>query len=232
MKENLLNSICSKIENLIQDNLDQIISLRNDKILKEDNSYVSKGDLLCESIIKKYLSDNEPDVFLVSEESPVDNTRNIKKDKVLIVDPIDGTENFVSGLKEWGVALCYYEKGKHIESMLLLPELKESIKTGDEIKQNVSRICGISSSLTKEDIMKLEPGFEYRIIGCCVYNMLNVVTGAFTTFENPKGAYVWDIIPGLNLALENNLKVVVNNKIYEGEILDPSLRYTFKISRK
>ena len=104
--------------------------------------------------------------------------------------------------------------------------------SGDKIERFESRIAGISSSLTKGDLLKLEPGFEYRIIGCAVYNMYNVVTGSYYSFENPKGAKVWDIIPGLNLALENGLSVIVNNKEYHGELLSPDQKYIFKIRQK
>jgi len=206
--------------------------MRNTKTLKADGSYVSQGDLLCENLVKQYIKENFSDYALVSEESPEENTINWLKDKVIILDPIDGTENFVSGLKEWGVAICVYENGIHKESMLALPELDCYLKTGDTFERFESRICGISSSLTKEDLLKLEPGFEYRIIGCAVYNMYNVVTGSFFSFENPKGAKVWDIIPGLNLALENGLSVVVNNKEYKGELLSPNEKYKFKILNK
>tara|TARA_B100001063_G_C16689368_1_gene516171 strand:+ start:287 stop:964 length:678 start_codon:yes stop_codon:yes gene_type:complete len=223
-------SICNNIKNLILDNLDSILKLRSEKTQKKDGSYVSKGDLLCEELIKNYLVKNHPKFFLVSEETPNENIKNIKKDNILILDPIDGTENFVSGLKEWGVAVCVYQNQKHVESMLAMPELNEFLITGDNFDSFESRIYGLSSSLLKEDLLKLTSGFEYRIIGCCVYNMLNVIKRRYNVFENPKGAWIWDIIPGLNLALENNLKVYVNKKIYNGELLDPNKKYCFKIT--
>ena len=223
-------SICNEIKAIIEDNLNEIVQLRSNKKLKADGSYVSEGDLLCESLIKVYLKENRPGFFLVSEESPEQNLENIKKENVVILDPIDGTENFVSGLKEWGVAVCVYQSGKHVESMLALPELNEYILSGQKINRFNSRIYGLSSSLTKEDLLQLEGGFEYRIIGCSVYNMFNVVRGSYNTFENPKGAWIWDIIPGLNLALENNLKVTVNGKKYHGELLEPDKKYRFKVT--
>lgn len=225
-------SICAQIKEIIIANISEILALRNEKILKEDNSYVSKGDLLCERLVKDFISNKLNGYYLVSEESPEANIINYQKDNVIVLDPIDGTENFVSGLKEWGVAVCVYEKGIHKESMLALPELNCFLKTGDKINKFNSRICGISSSLTKEDILKLEPGFEYRIIGCAVYNMYSVITGSFFSFENPKGARVWDILPGLNLALENNLIVTVNGELYNGELLEPQKKYVFKIQNE
>lgn len=224
--------ICESIKSLIYENLPHILQLRDKKVLKEDKSYVSEGDLFCELLVKKKITEQFPDFGLVSEETPLENMDNIQKENVLILDPIDGTENFVSGLKEWGVALCYYRKGVHQQSMLLLPELNCSLMTGDKFERFDSRIAGISSSLSREDILRLDKSFEYRIIGCCVYNMYNVITGRFITFENPKGARIWDIIPGLNLALENGLSVTVNNQEYHGELLDPNQKYIFKVQNR
>jgi myo-inositol-1(or 4)-monophosphatase len=222
--------ICLDIKAIIISNLPQILSLRDKKIKKDDDSFVSQGDLLCESLVKDYIRINLPDFYLISEESPEENKYNYTQKNIIILDPIDGTENFVSGLKEWGVAVCVYIDGIHQQSMLALPELDSYIITGDKFEKFESRIAGISSSLTKEDILKLEPGFEYRIIGCAVYNMYNVITGSFFSFENPKGAKVWDIIPGLNLALENNLNVNINGKEYHGELLEPDKKYCFRIT--
>lgn len=227
-----MKNICEDIKSIIICNLNEILALRSDKVIKKDGSYVSKGDLFCESLIKEYLKLNFPDYFLVSEESPDENTLNCKQDNIVILDPIDGTENFVSGLKEWGVAVCIYQKGKHMQSMLALPELNEYIISGDSFERYESRIYGLSSSLSKEDLLMLEAGYEYRIIGCSVYNLFNVIRGAFSVFENPKGAWLWDIIPGLNLALENDLEVIVNEQKYNGELLDPNQKYRFKITNK
>ncbi|MBD1393335.1 inositol monophosphatase family protein [Mucilaginibacter glaciei] len=224
--------ICEDIKELIIANLQSIIDLRQDKVSKEDGSYVSKGDLLCETLVKEYITNNLPNFYLISEESPEQNNHNFEQENIIILDPIDGTENFVSGLKEWGVAVCVYQGGVHKQSMLAMPELDSYLITGDKPKRFNSRIAGISSSLTKEEILKLQPGFEYRIIGCCVYNMYNVVIGAYYSFENPKGAKVWDIIPGLNLALENGLSVTVNNQVYHGELLRPDQKYIFKVRQK
>lgn len=222
-------SICSDIQKIITNNLEKILALRNTKQLKEDNSFVSEGDLLCEKLVKDYLATLPENIYLISEEKNND-TFNFKDHlKVVIIDPIDGTENFVSGLKEWGIGVSVYENERHIESMIGLPELGLYLKTGDEFPEFESRIYGISSSLLKEDLLNLEEGFEYRIIGCSMYNMYNVITGSFAMFQNPKGAHAWDILPGLNLALENGCQIEVENKKYNGEFLYPNKKYRFKV---
>jgi myo-inositol-1(or 4)-monophosphatase len=49
---------------------------------------------------------------------------------------------------------------------------------------------------------------EFRIFGCSMYNMLSAVKGSFRSFENVNGVSCWDILPGLNLALEHGHRSV------------------------
>lgn len=220
--------ICRSIFALIKDNLDEILSLRGTGILKPDNSFVSKGDLLCEKLVFDWLKANVDDYVLISEESYQDVTRINEVEYVITIDPIDGTENFVSGLKEWGMGVSIYRRGKHYQSMIALPELDICLCTGDKIERVPnSRICGLSSYMTPADFDALGGGFEYRIMGCCMYNMYNVIKGSYKQFQHLKGCYSWDILPGMNLALENGLEVVIEGKPYEGEFLIPGIKYRF-----
>jgi myo-inositol-1(or 4)-monophosphatase len=145
---------------------------------------------------------------------------------VVTIDPIDGTENFVSGLKEWGFGISVYRNMKHEQSLVALPELDICLCTGDKLDKNKnSRICGLSSYMTPQDFEMLDKGMEFRIMGCCMYNMYNVIKGSYKQFQHLKGCYSWDILPGLNLALENGLLPIVGGKKYEGEFLYPDVKY-------
>ena len=221
----------NQIIKLIKGNLTEILKLRNQFSQKPDNSYVSKGDLLVQSLVYNFVNKKLPDYFLISEENDFSNISEWNpKDKYVILDPIDGTENFISGLKEWGVGISIFSNGVHLESCIYLPELDEILISGQTVEKYKSRISGLSSSLNKDDLKNLEPGFEYRIIGCSMYNMFSVIKGSFKSFQNPKGVSCWDILPGLNLALENGLKVYVDDKVYKGEILFPIKKYKVYIT--
>ena len=225
---------CEIILEDIKKNLEVILSKRSDFRKKEDGSYVSKGDLLIQSIVINKLKEILPNYYLISEEKEKEFFKK-KWDKLgsfVILDPIDGTENFVSGLKEWGVGISIYQSGQHIESCIFLPELNEYLITGMKIKKLKSRIIGLSSSLTKKDLSNLpyDESFEYRIIGCSMYNTLKAVKGSFKVFENVKGVNCWDILPGLNLALEHSCDVFVDEKPYKGQMLFPVKKYKIKIS--
>ncbi len=219
-----------KVEFEIKKNIDGIIALRNERSMKQDLSFVTAGDLLVNEIIEEAATDWADNVVFISEEKlnkEIEDTSG----HIVVVDPIDGTENFTSGFPMWGVSVSCFFNGKHAGSLLGCPEMDLWIKSGDSIPQFFSRIRGLSSSLKMEDLIKATQGHEYRILGCCVYNMINVIRGSFLSFENPKGANSWDILGGLNIALEHNLKVFVNDKQYSGEYLPIGQKYRFWVGR-
>ncbi|GAB5560420.1 MAG: hypothetical protein SynsKO_20670 [Synoicihabitans sp.] len=220
--------VYNKIKSSILTNLTRITELRATREQKLDNSYVTKGDLLVQQLVINAIAAEFNDFKIISEE-----LKNLAVDlnarDVFVVDPIDGTENFTSGFVEWGVSISHYRNGAHFESLLFCPEMNLAVQTGDTIKRHQSRVRGLSSSLVMEDLINATQGYEYRILGCCVYNMMCVLRGSFCSFENPKGANSWDILAGLNLALEHDLKVTVNDKEYHGEYLPHTQKYRFKV---
>lgn len=216
----------------IKANLETVLTLRNTKKKKADDSYVSEGDLLLNSICIDYIHKTYSSVQIITEETYLSGDVELTAfDYTAVIDPIDGTENFVSGLMEWGVGVCIYKGTLFEDALIALPELNHYLLCDSLVFEKFdSRIYGISSSLSKQDLLNLEEGFEYRIIGCCMYNMFCVLTGRYKMFQNPKGARCWDILPGLNMANKLGLDVKVNNKKYNGEFLQPAEKYRFKIS--
>ena len=226
-----------------------LLHLRNKRTEKEDGSYVTEADLALDDLIKLYLDNLYANkIHYLSEEKEDNSWKNVPFGEYLaIIDPIDGTENFTSGLKEWGVSISIYKMVddesvrqptnvlKHEQSFLIMPELGTYISTiGTEVKKSkrkfTSRIKGLSSSLRKEDLLNLEEGFEYRIIGCSVYNLYNVIMGSYDSYENVRGVNTWDLMAGINIARNRGLKVTINDKPYNGEFLPPTQKYKVKIT--
>lgn len=224
-------SVCSIIESDLKKILPRVLDGRNDYEQKSDESYVSKGDLLCQSIVIEVITRELDNVLVISEElyQEYGDTDIESIDYIVVIDPIDGTENFVSGIPIWGTGVSIYKGGVHLESLIALPEIGFYLKTGDAVKKYVSRITGISSSLNKANLAAIPEAFEYRMFGCTMYNMYCVITGSMVVYENKKGGNCWDILPGLNLALEHNCHVEVNDEKYNGEFLKPGTKYPFKV---
>jgi len=223
------SDLCSRI----QESLDSILRGRDHIRLKEDNSYVSEGDLLVQSLAQEWKRTKLPHHQLISEEISSFTDEWDPYGNYVILDPIDGTENFISGLREWGMGISIYSQGVHQESCIFLPELGEMQITGMPWHRYKSRIMGLSSSLTSEDLANLpkRSGVEFRIIGCAMYNLLMAARGSYCTFENIKGVNCWDILPGLNLALEAGCKTWVDDEPYRGQILFPVKKYKIKIEQ-
>lgn len=226
----MMDQFLRRVQSAIMLRLEEIISLRNERTLKKDLSFVTSGDLLLDKIIQDVVAKESISIELISEEN-FNEAVQTTDGYIVVVDPIDGTENFTSGMCEWGVSVSSFFNGKHVGSLLGCPEMNLWLKSGDTVLQHISRIRGLSSSLNKDELIQATQGHEYRILGCCVYNMINVIRGSFLSFENPKGAHSWDILGGLNLALENNLKVTVDGKSYTGEYLQANRKYKFRVER-
>lgn len=75
--------------------------------IKEDNSPVTKADKMADEIIRDILSKAFPDDGFLTEES-ADTPERLTKKRIWIVDPVDGTKEFVSRNGEFttNIALC------------------------------------------------------------------------------------------------------------------------------
>lgn len=226
-----VETILADAWSLVRDNLPQTLSLRRDIVWKPDGSPVTRADYLHEEIIGGFLRDRLPGVLLIAEESYQPGA-DLSGRWVAILDPIDGTENFCSGLREWGVALSIWHEGRHAGSALMLPELGDAILSGQKVDTYASRIVGLSSSYNAEigEIISGHP--ESRIMGCAVYNLYNVIRGSFARFVNPKGAYCWDLQAGISLAAENGCEAFLEGDLYRGQLLDPNKRHRVDIRHR
>jgi myo-inositol-1(or 4)-monophosphatase len=97
--------ILDEIKNKVLERLNEVLSLRNQRKEKQDLSFVTEGDFLInriiEDIVKEY---RDASIELISEESVTKRLIDAEG-YIIVVDPIDGTENFSSGLPEWGISV-------------------------------------------------------------------------------------------------------------------------------
>jgi len=226
-----MNNICENFKQIIINSMEDIKNLKNKTIQKSDNSFVSEGDLLVQKLIADEIKKKYNNYFFISEEN--DHKEKWKKyNDFIVLDPIDGTDNFISGMKEWGVGISIFKDKEHTESMIFLPDMNITLKSGDKVSKNKSRIIGMSSRYFKKGLKPCDNNFEYRALGCSMINMYYVITGSFKSYVDTNGGFIWDILPGLNLALENNCEVYVEGEKYNGQFLSPDKRYKLEILNK
>ncbi len=213
--------------------LPRILASRADMDQKNDGSFVSAGDIIVQDIIIRWAEEYYKEHRIISEELPESHDTELQQSlNCIVVDPIDGTENFISGLKEWGIGISIFTDGQHESSMIYLPELNEILLTGMKMTFFNSRVIGLSSSTSKADLISIlgESSLpEVRITGCSMYNFFLVVRGSFKKFYNMQGANCWDVLPGCNLALEFGCEVLVNGEKYIGQLLLPGIKYRIEV---
>ena len=221
------------VRNLVNDLLPSLLERRYDIAWKPDGSPVTQADLFLEKRLTEWLGERLPGLHLIGEEGFREESADRPREGwIAVIDPVDGTENFCSGLKEWGLSLSIWRGAEHAGRLLMLPELGDFMATGEPIERVRSRITGYSSSIHPAIVSGISEGGEARIFGCAVYNMFNVTRGALARFVNPKGARSWDLLAGLMLAREHGCEILIDEQAYGGAFLEPDRRYRVAIRHR
>jgi myo-inositol-1(or 4)-monophosphatase len=87
---------------------------------KGESSPVSEADVAVDRLLHARLSDADPSISWLSEES-VDDPARLAARFVWIVDPIDGTRAYIAGLPEWAVSAALVDNGRPIVACLFAP---------------------------------------------------------------------------------------------------------------
>lgn len=89
---------------------------------KSGHSPVSEADFAVDAFLKQKLSVARPDYGWLSEETE-DSPERLERDKVFVVDPIDGTRGFLEGRTEWCISIGIVENNRPIAGVLECPAL-------------------------------------------------------------------------------------------------------------
>lgn len=90
---------------------------------KDDNSPLTKADLAAHDIIVEALQDLDPDTPIISEESGVPDFEERKGwSKFWIVDPLDGTKEFIRRNGEFTVNIALIDEGVPVLGVVYIPD--------------------------------------------------------------------------------------------------------------
>lgn len=93
-------------------------------IRKPDQSPVTSADLAVNEILHAHLLSTFPHDGWLSEESPDDPAR-LQKDRVWVVDPIDGTKAFINKVPEFCISVALIEHGHPLITAIYNPSTSE-----------------------------------------------------------------------------------------------------------
>lgn len=92
---------------------------------KENNSPVTDADLAADAFLKQRLRAARPDYGWLSEET-ADDPERLARQRIFLVDPIDGTRAFVKDRPWFTVCIAVVEHGAPVASVVLAPALDET----------------------------------------------------------------------------------------------------------
>jgi myo-inositol-1(or 4)-monophosphatase len=87
---------------------------------KSPGNPVSEVDLAVDQFLKAELARLDPEAGWLSEET-ADHAERLIRSRVWVVDPIDGTRDFVRGRRGWAVSIALVEAGRPILGVLDAP---------------------------------------------------------------------------------------------------------------
>ena len=90
---------------------------------KGPGDFVSSADRRTEKIIIDELKKAHPDYGIITEESGLINKSNTQKR--WIIDPIDGTMNFLNGISQFAISIAYEENSEILCGVIFNPILNE-----------------------------------------------------------------------------------------------------------
>jgi myo-inositol-1(or 4)-monophosphatase len=91
---------------------------------KGKDSPVSEADIAVNDLLRTRLSAVAPDAGWLSEETEDDGSR-LGKQRVWVIDPIDGTRAYIAGLLDWSISAAFVEDGRPTVAALFAPAENE-----------------------------------------------------------------------------------------------------------
>jgi 3'(2'), 5'-bisphosphate nucleotidase len=104
----------------------EILARRADRLnamRKADGSPVTDADLRAEEIIRAHLGKAFPGVPIIGEEGDVAAEEAARGERFILVDPLDGTRDFLDGSPQFTVNIALVEKRRPVAGVLHAPAL-------------------------------------------------------------------------------------------------------------
>ena len=173
---------------------------------------VTEADRIANDVLRKVLVQNG-DAWL-SEES-VDDKQRLGKERVWIVDPLDGTREFVAGIPEWCVSVALVQHGRAVAGGVCNPATGElilgSLETGVTLNGQTVRasqresLAGALVLASRSEVKRGEwdrfrnAPFTVRPLGSVAYKLALVAAGLADATWTLVPKHEWDVAAGVAL---------------------------------
>mgnify|MGYP001292734944 CR=1 FL=1 len=185
------------------------------KKVKSDNTPVSNGDLEVNKLISNVISKLTPEIPIISEES-LENKDKSNLKNFWLIDPIDGTYDYINNLEEFTINAGLIIDNKPVAGLINAPAKKRMfysygednayelcngkiLNLSNSIIKNKGPIKFISySNKIKPEIQKIydELGVKENIKMKSSLKFCVVAAGEYDGYVAEPRAYEWDIAAG------------------------------------
>ena len=174
---------------------------------KGPRDFVTKTDKHVEKILIEELSKTKKNYSFLSEE--VGSIENKDKDNIWIIDPIDGTTNFLHGIPHFAICVALESK-KEIISGLIYDPIKDEMFYAEKNKGaylNNQRLRVSKKNLIDECLFSSNhegvkfSNLNMRYSGCAALDLAYVASGRLDGFFHNK-INIWDVAAGALLVEE------------------------------
>tara|TARA_Y100000741_G_scaffold55713_1_gene38502 strand:- start:38 stop:748 length:711 start_codon:yes stop_codon:yes gene_type:complete len=185
--------------------------------------FVTNSDLKAEKIIIEELKKARPNYSIISEENGIENNKDT--DNTWIIDPIDGTINFLHGIPHFAISIALKSNNEVVSGLIFDPIKNEMFFAEKENgaffnnhRIRVSKKNQLNSCLfATGGKIKQELDLSYRKSGSAALDMAYVAAGRYDGYFQ-RDLNLWDIAAGIVLVKEaggvlNEINLSINKKI-------------------
>jgi myo-inositol-1(or 4)-monophosphatase len=215
---------------------------------KQESDPVSEADHATQDYLTQAIEARFPDHGILGEEDDKEKQADTSPapDILWVLDPLDGTKNFLHGLPVYACSVGVLYKGEPVVGAVFVPWPTEakgivfhsrkgggafadsepiSVHKADEPKGNVMVTLpgyfGVLSNFKKP--MRGKVG-ELRVTGSIAYELVMVSRG-ITQYMITTGPHLWDIVGGVAVALEAGGTLMRGKRVSGALGMFPSIKW-------
>ena len=199
--------------------------------------FVTNSDLKTEKIIIGELKKAKPNYSIISEENGTEDNKD--KKNTWIIDPIDGTVNFLHGIPHFAISIALKSDNEIISGLIFDPiknEMFYAEKNNGAFFNNhrirVSKKNKINECLfVTGGKLEEELTLPYRKSGCAALDLAYVASGRYDGYFQ-RNLNLWDIAAGIllvkeaggvineiDLSLNENIKIIASSPDINSKLL-------------
>lgn len=210
-----INKILIRIQDALQAATDSLAPMISCSIKPESKGHhdpVTQADRTANRVLfESLMQDGEA---WLSEES-TDDLARLEKEFVWVVDPLDGTREFLAGIPEWCISVGFVENGRAVAGGISNPVTGEVflggqghgvchngkfVRPGNRSSLTGAVVLASRTEMTRGDWEQFaQPDFLIRPMGSAAYKLALVAAGLADATWTLTPKHEWDVAAGVAL---------------------------------